>query len=165
MANSTLTASDVAGLIDGAQDGRPLAMTYFLDSSTEPTKMICAFLLKHRPGGFMTAMPNTPVVEALLQALRGRGGATSTVYRCRHAVRDFEAQSCWKCDSFLGGQSLELAGVFQESCLWKGEPSGVDCDPSWDNCCEADFFGWLRTLGSFLLWTTLLSRMLASAST
>ena len=71
MANSTLTPSDVAGLIDGAQDGRPLAMTYFLDSNIEPTKMICAFLLKHRPGGFMTAMPNTPVVEALLQALTG----------------------------------------------------------------------------------------------
>ena len=71
MANSALNQSDSTGLIDGAQEGRPLPMVYFVDSPVEPTKMICSFLLKYRYGGFMAAMPHTPVVEALLQGLTG----------------------------------------------------------------------------------------------
>ena len=61
------------GLIDSAQEGRPLPIVYFVDSTAEPTSMTCAFLLKHRPGGFMTAMPQLPAVEEQLQALSGDG--------------------------------------------------------------------------------------------
>ena len=73
MASAALRSEDVVGLINSAQEGRPLPMVYFLDSPAEPASMTCAFLLKHRPGGFMSAMPRVPAVEEQLQALTGDG--------------------------------------------------------------------------------------------
>ena len=56
-------------LLTGAPAGRPLPLVYFVDDEETPTLRITAFVLKHRAGGFMVALPGLPEVTELLTNL------------------------------------------------------------------------------------------------
>ena len=56
-------------LLTGAPAGRPLPLLYFVDDEETPTLRITAFVLKHRAGGFMVALPGLLEVTELLTNL------------------------------------------------------------------------------------------------
>ena len=80
MAAGTVSDGDLRGLLDGAPDGRPLAMLYLLDDPEAPTMRIVAFLLRYRQGGFMAILPQVEAVSAVLSVLEAEGAAAPPVY-------------------------------------------------------------------------------------
>ncbi|CAE7938982.1 unnamed protein product, partial [Symbiodinium necroappetens] len=51
----------------------PLPLVYLLDDDVNPSMRVTAFLLKHRAGGFMVALPNTHAVSGIVTGLSEDG--------------------------------------------------------------------------------------------
>eukprot|EP00439_Symbiodinium_sp_Y106_P006048 s5662_g1.t1 len=69
-----LSQAEIVRLIADAPEGRPLPLVYLVDDEATPTMRITAFLLKHRGGGFMIAVPNTQVVHDLVSGFATEAG-------------------------------------------------------------------------------------------
>ena len=74
MASGALSQAEIVRLIADAPEGRPLPLVYLVDDEAAPTMRITAFLLKHRGGGFMIAVPNTQVVHDLVSGFATEAG-------------------------------------------------------------------------------------------
>ena len=74
MASGALSQAEIVRLIADAPEGRPLPLVYLVDDEATPTMRITAFLLKHRGGGFMIAVPNTQVVHDLVSGFATEAG-------------------------------------------------------------------------------------------
>ena len=74
MASGALSQAEIVRLIADAPEGRPLPLVYLVDDEAAPTMRITAFLLKHRGGGFMIAVPNTQVVHDLVSGFATQAG-------------------------------------------------------------------------------------------
>ncbi|CAE7254443.1 unnamed protein product [Symbiodinium sp. CCMP2592] len=68
--------SEVVRLLTDAPAGRPLPLVYLVDDDSSPQTRITAFLLKHRAGGFMVALPHTAQVHELVSGFSTEAGDT-----------------------------------------------------------------------------------------
>eukprot|EP00439_Symbiodinium_sp_Y106_P061878 s2320_g9.t1 len=73
MAAGALNRDDILRLLTNAPEGRPLPLVYLLDDDVNPSMRVTAFLLKHRAGGFMVALPNTTAVSGIVTGLSEDG--------------------------------------------------------------------------------------------